>query len=132
MDTFESKVQWGSQCLPVQQEQNKSSCFCLSLCPWNHYLSGEQSLSFLEGAVPGRLPNGQAEGNLVYEVSKVIDEVQCIIIDRTHEVAKEVTQRVNAPANCHDESHCAEGRLHVLVDRALTSCLSSLTHEDLK
>jgi len=22
MDTFESKVQWGSQCLPVQQEQN--------------------------------------------------------------------------------------------------------------
>jgi len=25
MDTFESKVQWGSKCMPVQQEKNEKN-----------------------------------------------------------------------------------------------------------
>merc|ERR1719281_249896 len=49
--------------------------------------------------VLGSLPDGKAEGDLVDEICKVVDEVQAAVIDTTHEVAKEVAAWVNLLAD---------------------------------
>merc|ERR1712182_90592 len=65
----------------------------------------------VQGLVLGCLPDSQAESNLVDEVGKVVDEVQAAVIDTAHEVAKEVTSRIDGPACSDDEAHGAERRL---------------------
>merc|ERR1711992_149832 len=82
-----------------------------------------------QGAVLGRLPNGKAEGNLVHEVGKVVDQVESVVINAGHQVSEEVAQWVNGPSDCDDETHGAERLLHILVylvagSRNLT-CLAS-------
>ena len=65
--------------------------------------------------VLGSLPDGKAEGDLVDEICKVVDEVQAAVIDTTHEVAKEVAGWVNRPTCSDNETHGAEGGLGELV-----------------
>merc|ERR1719326_2184231 len=61
--------------------------------------------SALPGAVLRRLPDRQAESNLVHEVCEVVDQVQDIVIDGSHEVAEEVAQGVDGPAEGDDVAH---------------------------
>merc|ERR1712118_215089 len=64
--------------------------------------------SCCKGLVLGSLPDGKAEGDLVHEICKVVDEVQAAVIDTTHEVAKEVAGWVNGPTCSNNETHGAE------------------------
>merc|ERR1711862_1015848 len=43
--------------------------------------------------LPGCLPDGKAEQDLVHEISHVVDEIQRSIIHGTQEVSEEVSQR---------------------------------------
>merc|ERR1712054_664408 len=85
-----------------------------------------------QGAGLGCSPDGQAEGNLVHKVSQVINQVEHASFDATHQVPKEVTQRVDGPTNRHDEAHGLEGGLHVLVHGSAASYVSGLTRKDLE
>jgi len=86
----------------------------------------------LQGAVLRRLPDRQAESNLVHEVREVVDRVQDVVIDGAHEVAEEVAQGVDGPADGDDEAHRREGLLHVLVHVTTRGHLAGLAREDLE
>merc|ERR1719326_841609 len=77
--------------------------------------SPKEGLTFRQGAFLGRIPNCQAKGNLVHKVSEVVNQVQVRACYSPAEVAKEVSERVNGPANSDDEAHGIERRLHVFV-----------------
>ena len=63
----------------------------------------------LQGAVPGRVPDGQAESDLVDDVSKVVHQVQRGARHGTAQVPEEVAERVDRPADGDDEAHGVEG-----------------------
>merc|ERR1719152_574100 len=85
-----------------------------------------------QGAGFGSSPDGQAECNLVHEVSEVVDQVQHASLDASHQVSKEVAKGVDGPANGHDEAHGLERGLHVLVHSTASSHVASLTCKDLE
>merc|ERR1711998_356640 len=95
--------------------------------------SSQQDLlaSFLHGVLLCRCPDGKAECNLVHEVCKVVDQVQSAISNTTHEVAEEVAQRIDGPANRHNEAHGGEGSPHVLAHTS-SGNLASFTCKDLE
>merc|ERR1739845_65033 len=95
---------------------------------WQHATSSFGTT--FQGAGLGCSPDGQAEGNLVHEVSKVVDQVQNASLNAAHQVSKEVAQRVDGPTNRDDEAHGLEGGLHVLVHSSATSHVSGLTRKD--
>merc|ERR1719473_221274 len=78
-------------------------------------MSSIQAMTSRKALVLGSLPDGKAEGDLVDEVCKVVDEVQAAVIDTTHEVAKEVASWVNRPTCSDNETHGAERGLGELV-----------------
>merc|ERR1712106_13536 len=91
----------------------------------------EGSHLLLQGAVLGCLPDGKAKGNLIDEICQVVNEVQDVVINCTHEVTKKVAQGIDGPASSDNQTHGAEGLLHVLVHGTLTSSFASLTCKDL-
>merc|ERR1719218_304 len=93
----------------------------------------KEGCTLVEALVLGSLPDGKAEGDLVDEICKVVDEVQAAVIDTTHEVAKEVAGWVNGPTCSDNETHGAERGLGELVGRSkLASNGSGLATEDLE
>merc|ERR1719203_2148858 len=84
-----------------------------------------------EGLPLGGVPDDQAERDLVHEVRQVVDEVKSGGSDGAAEVAEEVTQGVDGPADSDDEAHGTEGRLHGLGNTS-GGDLASLTDEDLE
>merc|ERR1712048_197697 len=78
----------------------------------------------------GGRPDGKHEANLVHEIGNVVDDVQDAL--RSREVAEdteEVSERVDSPADGHNEAHGLEVGLHGLA--AVTCGATSLTSEDL-
>merc|ERR1711934_376829 len=97
--------------------------------------SGEQCLlvELRQGGFRSRLPDGQAECDLVHEVSKVVHQVESAVIYTAQQISEEVAERVNRPANSDNEAHGVERGLHVLVHFfAAGSHRARLTHENLK
>merc|ERR1711871_1311759 len=92
----------------------------------------EQRILLLHGAALGAGPDRQAERDLVHEVSEVVHQVQGVVVHLAQHVAEEIPERVDRPANGHDETHGVERCLHVPVDLVvIASGLTSLTREDL-
>merc|ERR1719413_264441 len=83
-----------------------------------------------EGLPLGGVPDDQAERDLVHEVRQVVDEVESGGSYGAAEVAEEVTQGVDGPADSDDEAHGTEGGLHRLRNTS-GGALASLTDEDL-
>merc|ERR1711904_479627 len=86
----------------------------------------EGRASLFQGAILGRIPDGKAECDLVHKVGKVVHQIQSGILD----TAQEISERVDRPIHCDDETHGAERSSHVLV-RA-RCCVPSFTCEDLE
>merc|ERR1719464_609122 len=74
-------------------------------------------------------PASQHEGNLVNEVGDVVQHVQEGLIHCAKQVAEEISEGVDGPANRHDESHVVERFLDCLG--ALSGHTTRLTCEDL-
>jgi len=70
----------------------------------------------LEGVTLSGPPDGEAEGNLVDEVSNVVGEVARRVTPLAEEVSEEVAERVDGPSDGDDEAHGVIGRLEVLGD----------------
>ena len=60
-------------------------------------------------------PDGKAERDLVNEVSKVVHQVERVVIHAAQQVPEEVAERVDGPARGDDEAHGGERGLHVLA-----------------
>jgi len=60
----------------------------------------------------GRGPDGQHEGNLVDEISHVVDEIQHSGGDGAGEETEEISQGVDGPADGDNGAHGVEGGLH--------------------
>merc|ERR1712146_641465 len=86
----------------------------------------------LQGAGFRSSPDGQAECNLVHEVSEVVDQVQNASLHASHQIPEKVAKGVDGPANRDNEAHGLERGLHVLVHSTASSHVSSLTCEDLE
>ena len=56
-------------------------------------------------------PNNENERNLVDEIGKIVDQVEQLGGDRAAEVAEEVTEGVDGPADGDDGAHGVEGGL---------------------
>merc|ERR1719182_907315 len=70
------------------------------------------------------------EADLVDKVGNVVDHVEGGLVGNAGKEAKEVAQRVDAPAKANDKAHVAEGLLDSL--RAVAAGLGGLTGKDLK
>merc|ERR1712003_514258 len=78
-------------------------------------------------------PDGEAESNLVDDISNVVDQVEVISLDLALQVAEEVAERVDGPANGDNQAHGAEGLLHMLAHLLVSSChFAGFTSEDLE
>merc|ERR1719488_444577 len=84
-----------------------------------------------QGLSPCCTPDGRTEVDLVDEVSQIVDQVERAVRDLTHQVTEVVTQRVDGPANRHNDAHEVEGVGHGWTQIAL-GCLACRTKEDLK
>merc|ERR1719161_1935019 len=82
-----------------------------------------------QSALLGGIPNGKAECDLVHKISKVVHQIQSGILDTAHEISKEITERVDRPTHCDDETHGAERSSHIFV--CARCCGTGLTCEDL-
>merc|ERR1712100_516197 len=91
----------------------------------------QESLFACQGLSPGCVPDGQAEPDLVDEVSKIVDQVERSIRDLAQQVTEEVTQRVDGPTNGHNETHevvrIFHGRTQVVLGN-----IACFTSKDLK
>merc|ERR1712182_199965 len=104
-----------------QSRQRQSVCTLLSL-----------SLCSFQGAGFGTCPDGEAERNLVHEISQVVDQVQNASLNAAHQISEEVAQGIDRPTDCDDEAHGLERGCNILVHAATTGKLSSLTLKDLE
>jgi hypothetical protein len=75
-------------------------------------------------------PDDENEGNLVDEIGKIVDQVEQLGGDGTAEVAKEVTEGVDGPADGDDGAHGVEGGLDG-SGGGVSLDLGSLTSENL-
>ena len=78
----------------------------------------------------GSRPASEHEGDLVHEISKIVDDVEEALIHRSEQVAVVTAQRVDGPTGCDDHTHVVEGILHCC--RAVSGDATCLTLEDLK
>merc|ERR1719488_97860 len=62
-----------------------------------------------QGLSPCCTPDGRTEVDLVDEISQIVDQVERTVRDLTHQITKVVTQRVDGPANRHNDAHEVEG-----------------------
>merc|ERR1712170_213089 len=89
--------------------------------------------ALLTGVVHSGLPDGEAERNLVDEVSKVVHQIEDGIVHAAQQVSEEVAEWVDAPTCSDDDAHGVEGSLHVRTDLLVaTSHFAGLTCEDLE
>merc|ERR1719197_2401513 len=58
-----------------------------------------------QGLSPGCVPDGQTEPDLVDKVSQIVDQVERSVRDLAQQVTEEVTERVDGPADRHNEAH---------------------------
>merc|ERR1719502_927141 len=92
--------------------------------------STQQSLSLAFGVTLGCRPASEHEGNLVHEVCDVVDHVQEDLIHSSKQIAEQIAKWVDAPANCDNQSHGAEGACN---SRAAARCgAACFTIEDLE
>ena len=56
-------------------------------------------------------PDDENESNLVDEIGKIVDQIEQLSGDRTAEVAEEVTEGVDGPADGDDGAHGVESGL---------------------
>merc|ERR1719159_1099567 len=84
-----------------------------------------------QGLSPGCTPDGCAEVDLVDEVSQIVDQVERSVRDLAEQVSEVVAQRVDGPANRHNEAHEVEGVGHCWT-QIFRGCLACRTKEDLK
>merc|ERR1712183_787661 len=82
-------------------------------------------------AALGARPDGQAECDLVHKVSKVVNQVESLGCNTSHQVPKEVAKRVDGPTHSDDETHGLERIFDVLVHLTASSDCASFTTEDL-
>merc|ERR1712146_535967 len=87
-------------------------------------------LAFCERLGLACRPDGKDEANLVHEVGNVVDNVQDTLSTwHVDESAKDVSKRVDGPANGHNEAHGLEVGGHSWG--AVTDSATCLTSEDL-
>merc|ERR1712188_37715 len=84
----------------------------------------------LQSALLSRIPDGEAECDLVHEIGKVVHQIQSGVLDTAHEISEEITQRVDGPTHCDDETHGAERGSHIFV--CAGCCGTCFASEDLK
>merc|ERR1719238_258978 len=91
------------------------------------------SVVLLSGVRHGGGPDGKAERDLVDDVGNVVDQVEGISADLALQVAEEVAERVDGPANGDDQAHGVEGLLHMLAHLLVSTChFAGFTSEDLE
>merc|ERR1712187_1095172 len=95
--------------------------------------SCEQALRHpLGGVLLGGGPDGEAERDLVDDISDVVHHVERLVTHAAAQVAEEVPERVDGPADGDDEAHGLEGAPHVLAHLVAGSGhLAGLAREDL-
>merc|ERR1719393_29596 len=71
--------------------------------------STQQSLSLGLTITLGCRPAREHESDLVHEVCDVVDHVEEDLIHGSKQVAKQIAQWVDTPANCDNQAHGAEG-----------------------
>merc|ERR1719387_2990943 len=92
--------------------------------------STQQGLSLALRVTLGCRPAGKHESDLVDEVCNVVDHIQEDLVDSSEQVAKQIAKWIDAPANCDDQAHGAEGACD---SRAAARCgAAGLTIEDLE
>merc|ERR1712014_105641 len=92
-------------------------------------LASRQEGTFLTCRVSlGTGPAGKHKSNLVDEVCNVVDHVEQGLADRSHQVAKQVAKRVDAPADSDNQSHVVEGSGNSLT--AANNSATGFTSED--
>merc|ERR1719420_2849659 len=84
----------------------------------------------LLGILLGARPAGKHKADLVEEIGNVVDHVEGGLVGNAGQEAKEVAERVDGPAQAHDEAHVAEGLLHGFA--AVAGGLGRLASEDLE
>merc|ERR1719261_1979783 len=84
-----------------------------------------------QGLSPGCTPDGRAEVDLVDEVSQIVDQVERSVRDLAQQISEVVAQRVDGPADRHNEAHEVEGVGHGWT-QIFRGCLACRTKEDLK
>merc|ERR1719335_1575963 len=84
----------------------------------------------LLGVLLGARPAGKHKADLVEEIGNVVHHVEGGLVGNAGQEAKEVAERIDGPAQAHDEAHVAEGLLHGLA--AVAGGLGRLTGEDLE
>merc|ERR1719201_2665904 len=80
---------------------------------WFSNISRKQAV--LLGILLGGRPAGKDEADLVDQVGNVVDDVEGGLVGNTGQEAQEVAERVDGPANAHDEAHVGERLLHALA-----------------
>jgi len=84
-----------------------------------------------EGITTSSVPDGQAERNLVDEVSNVVGEVAWRVTPLVEKVSEEVSQWVDGPSDGDNQSHGVVGGLDEWVHLVSLGCgLASFTEED--
>merc|ERR1719473_1721557 len=84
-----------------------------------------------QGLSPGCTPDGRTKPDLVDKVGQIVDQVERSVRDLAQQVTEVVTQRVDGPANRHNEAHEVEGVGHGWTQIAFGH-LARLTKKDLK
>merc|ERR1719261_347352 len=84
-----------------------------------------------QGLSPGCAPDGRAEVDLVDEVSQIVDQVERSVGDLAEQISEVVAQRVDGPADGHNEAHEVEGVGHGWT-QIILGHLACLTQENLK
>merc|ERR1719343_562499 len=92
--------------------------------------SAKKSLTLALGLRLRCRPAGQDEGDLVHEVSQIVHHIQQSLVHRSEQVAVVISERIDRPSCCHDDSHVVEGVLHCC--RAISGHSPGLALEDLE
>merc|ERR1719393_371690 len=92
--------------------------------------STQQGLSLALRVTLGCRPACEHESDLVDEVCDVVNHIEEDLVDSSEQVAKQIAKWVDAPANCDDQAHGAEGACD---SRAAARCSATgFTVEDLE
>merc|ERR1719335_1523353 len=84
----------------------------------------------LLGVLLGARPAGKHKADLVEEIGNVVHHVEGGLVGNAGEEAKEVAERVDGPAQAHDDAHVAERLLH--SSGAALGLLAGVTTKDLE
>merc|ERR1712146_16126 len=100
---------------PVDVAMPKSSgqLSPLSMASVRPEASSEQSIlaELLPGVVLGRLPDGQAECDLVHEVGEIVHQIERVVVHTAHEISEVIAQGVDGPTDRDNQTHGVERAL---------------------